>query len=496
VNARRETQTQIDAFNRQAAERERRAQFEIARATIETQANYAQEVIANSNMGYADRLIAAEDFYQAQQALINGQKDLELSSATLTATERKAVEENANTALVAARQQYHQTLNQIAVENVEKESTLRMAAVNKERDESIIALNERFNKGLLSTQEYHDQRLRLERGYSVESLQVAIDNVKATIDLYKTLGYEVGQAEAELADLQKQLSDEVTNKKIQDLERLQAKTKELGTALYDLTETIVTASFERQSEAVREQIDALEERKQKEIETANQSITNEAKKAEAIAVIEARAQSQRETLERRQRQIELERARAERLFTIGRVIADTAAAVVAALGSKPFTPANIALAAVVGAIGAAQIAKVLATPIPRYADGTDYHPGGPALVGDRYISELMVTPEGRISKTPSRPTVMNLAEGTIVHPDAREALQSGIMANWRSGSVMNRNEMKELQNTLKTEFRGLKAAIKSKPEKRTKVTGRALTKMIKYGETIVRYIDESINFPS
>lgn len=43
---------------------------------------------------------------------------------------------------------------------------------------------------------------------------------------------------------------------------------------------------------------------------------------------------------------------------------------------------NLVLAALVGAMGAAQIAVIAAQPIPRYAKGTKDHPGGLAIVGD------------------------------------------------------------------------------------------------------------------
>ncbi len=44
-------------------------------------------------------------------------------------------------------------------------------------------------------------------------------------------------------------------------------------------------------------------------------------------------------------------------------------AVVNALGSYPFSPANIAIAAAVGAAGAAQIAAIASTPLPKFAEG-------------------------------------------------------------------------------------------------------------------------------
>jgi len=41
-------------------------------------------------------------------------------------------------------------------------------------------------------------------------------------------GYDVSEQEAKLADLQKQLSENVTNKKIADLQKLQAAAQEIS----------------------------------------------------------------------------------------------------------------------------------------------------------------------------------------------------------------------------------------------------------------------------
>lgn len=54
---------------------------------------------------------------------------------------------------------------------------------------------------------------------------------------------------------------------------------------------------------------------------------------------------------------------------------------------------NIPLSIVIGAMGAIQVATILATPIPSYAEGTkgnDRHPGGTALVGDAGKHEVIM----------------------------------------------------------------------------------------------------------
>lgn len=77
---------------------------------------------------------------------------------------------------------------------------------------------------------------------------------------------------------------------------------------------------------------------------------------------------------------------------------------------------NLVLAALVGAMGAAQVALIAAQPIPKYAKGTKDHPGGLAIVGDGGKKEGVVTDNG-LFITPDKPTLVNLPAHAQVIPD-------------------------------------------------------------------------------
>ena len=77
---------------------------------------------------------------------------------------------------------------------------------------------------------------------------------------------------------------------------------------------------------------------------------------------------------------------------------------------------NLVLAAVVGAMGAAQIAMISAQSIPKYAKGTNDHPGGLAIVGDGGRPEGIVTRDGAYL-SPSTPTLVDLPRHAQVIPD-------------------------------------------------------------------------------
>jgi TP901 family phage tail tape measure protein len=74
-------------------------------------------------------------------------------------------------------------------------------------------------------------------------------------------------------------------------------------------------------------------------------------------------------LDEKKAEVELKQAKREKQVQIMSGIAGTASAIVGALGMKPFTPFNLIMAGIVGAMGAAQIATILAAPLPGKEDG-------------------------------------------------------------------------------------------------------------------------------
>ena len=76
-----------------------------------------------------------------------------------------------------------------------------------------------------------------------------------------------------------------------------------------------------------------------------------------------------EETDRKKEELERKQAIRERSLSVFQTLVNTAVAVTAALGSKPWGPWNIALASMVGALGAVQTAAVLAAPLPGAEDG-------------------------------------------------------------------------------------------------------------------------------
>lgn len=288
--------------------------------------------------------------------------------------------------------------------------------------------------------------------------------------------------------------------------------KEIALTALDTFRSFVSATFDRRKNEIQEEIDKLEEKKQKDIEVANSTIVNEQDKAAAIEVIEARAQSQREALERRQKQIDLQKAKFEKASAVLNVAIDTAQKVAAikaqiallVANPNPFVKALIPIAAsqipLVIAGGALATAAILAQPLPKFAKGTRNAPGGPSVVGDAKKKELVVEPSGDAYVTPATPTVMDIPKHSVVFPDADRVmkdLESVAMSNISKvlnfplseksyGQLMT----KAIENKLDT----LTTVVANKHELHINPGFNSIMGIHKYGRRWNNYITEHTKF--
>jgi len=167
----------------------------------------------------------------------------------------------------------------------------------------------------------------------------------------------------------------------------------------------LTNTLTKQSEArFNAEYSRLEQQKNISIAFAGNSAT-------AKAEIERQYEEKRKSIQRRQ-------AEAEKKQAMFNIAVNTAQAIMATLGKTGF--AGIPLSAIVGAIGAAQLAMVAAQEIPAFAEG-GVHEGGKMLINDAKGSkyqETVVTPDGKIRQFKGRNKIVDAPKGTqIFTPD-------------------------------------------------------------------------------
>lgn len=501
---RRSSGRQIEALLKEENERFRKAQLDILKLEI-GDAAAAQEAIAeNDQKSYSTRLDAAYFAFEKRRAILIAEYEAERQITGRTPEEKIALEKkfvsDSNALLIAYGQKQLELLQinqEQQTELIEREQQKRREAIQRDTDSATSGLNAQFERGLISITKYERKREEIERAGRIRLLAEEVNNTTARVILSKEGSAERIAAEAAWKNATLAYQDEVLSGDIEIAGKRREAQQQLTDQVQEAFKTAALASYDRETNALEEQIAALEKKKQKEIEVATLSIQNEQERAAAIIVIEAKIQAEREAIERRQRQVAFERARAERNITIARIIADTAAAVLNALGNKLGTPAsNIAYAKTIGALGLAQLATVLANP-PKYKDGKNKHDfyEGPAWVGDGGKKELHIS-DGVATITPDKPTLTYVKKNDIILPDADEALRDMAMVAFKpvprpGGNQPNNDAVVGSVNKIGKE---IVAAVKNKQE--LKVTGShgGVMTLVKYGQDYWKYIDKQVNF--
>lgn len=177
--------------------------------------------------------------------------------------------------------------------------------------------------------------------------------------------------------------------------------------------SLMTDIYDAQIENIEKEQEANDEAYDKEIERIealeeNGAISTEEAEARKRAAEDKTAAKNAE-LEKKKAALQEKQAKWNKANSIIQAGIFTALAITEALP-------NLVLAALIGAMGAAQVALIAAQPIPKYAKGTKDHPGGLAIVGDGGKKEGIVTNNG-LFITPDKPTLVDLPAHAQVIPD-------------------------------------------------------------------------------
>lgn len=189
--------------------------------------------------------------------------------------------------------------------------------------------------------------------------------------------------------------------------------------LFNGITSIVTSAFDARIEQIEEEKEKNEEAGEEEkerIEDLVESgvITKEEGEARKRAADKATADKNKE-LDKQKAELEQKQAKWQKANSIVQTTIATSLAIMQAF-AQAGPIAGAILAAVIGAMGAAQIAIIAAQPIPKYAKGTDNHPGGLAIVGDGGKQEVIATDDGAYI-TPSVPTLVDIPKRAKVIPN-------------------------------------------------------------------------------
>ena len=372
---------------------------------------HAKEMVEKVEKQYADKQSVQDNAYISELNALKIKYAKELAEAKGNTDKQKKIQENFEEEQVKLSERYAQ----------------------KTAQASIDMLNEVLENEKLSAED----RLKYEQALA-----------KAKIDLTTAV------ADANVRASKKTVKDDnkATEKRIENAKKwLQVAADSLNT-INDLVSTVYDAKIAKVEEEQEANTTAGEAEQERIAELVEKNVITEEEGEARKRAAEAQTAKKNEELEKKKQQLKHRQAVWDKANSIAQAGIATSLAIINALQMKPF-PVGIAMAAIAGAMGAVQIATILATPIPKYAKGTDKHKGGPAIVGDGGVPELVVFGD-KSWITPDTPTVVDLPAGAIVRPtidgldgDAPGLMPLPVPGNGTSPVVIN-NDYKRLEDKM------------------------------------------------
>lgn len=473
--------------------------LEIEKANLE---NRLASIGDNSNEELDKRL-------NLQIQLNNMMRDAEINDA----------EKNGNDVL-AIRMKYMKRENDLIMQNLEERFGMIESNTDRMIDRQETAaleeanlLKKQYANGEIGKEDYEKRLYDIGVKYAKARLETLMKEVEAEMALLDPSSEKYQDLEDRLINLQSQINginyDDATKKREEWIDKFKEGLSGMNSAARDaLGETAGIfeglsdimgdvaedgkLSFENMAQAVGKIVsgitslmtdiyDARIENIEKEQEANDEAYDKEIERIEsleengAISTEEAEARkraaedktaAKNAELEKKKAALQEKQAKWNKANSIIQTTIATSLAIMKAYSETGPILGNI-FAAIIAAMGAAQVAVIAAQPIPKYAKGTKDHPGGLAIVGDGGKKEGIITDNG-LFVTPDKPTLVNLPAHAQVIPDLsyiydRDGLTSdyGIIEKKlkdmrESGIVVNvNNDYSSLEREMKGNTRQL-----------------------------------------
>ena len=411
----------IEAINQQIIELEKKKNKELNKLALE-------EKRTRDEINASNTIASTKDFdkqLEAEMKILEVAREREIEEAEKTGADVALIDAKYEELKIQKKDEYAQ-------KRIEKESktAAKIALVNEAAlQEELGALDLQYAKGLIKEEDYQKKKEDIVTKYAVEQAKASLAATKAILEdpnlspeSRLKLEEEIAQKEIDLANAVRdaeisaaQQSTEAQRKKIESIADAIDQASQLMGALSNFVSTI----YEGQVQKIEEEQEESEKASEAELARIDKlaetgAITTEEAEARKRAAEEKTAK-RNEELEKKKAALQTRQAKLEKATNIIQTIMNTATGIMKAFaqGGMFATP----IAAMIAAMGAVQLATIVAQPIPKYAKGTKGHKGGLAWVGDGGVSETIITNKG-MYLTPDTPTLVDLPKGAKVIPYA------------------------------------------------------------------------------
>jgi len=478
--------------------------FDLQKALTEQAIQQAKAIAENERLSLQERSEAYSTFFNLQKKLAQDEAAQEIKTGELkgkaaqavhvaTVTKLTEIDQERNKTITGlqdkANEQYQAGLKKqaedsakIAEDMIKNRDERKKSELAKDKEDGQIAvdtiqqrsleeqtaLTQAYNNGAISKEVYEKRLKDIQKKYAVEAIDATIASINKQIDAMGSLNPALTAAmQKQVAELQNQKAN---LGKPEDITKgVRAKEVEASKEAMTAIISIEDSAFERKKARIEAEIALIDRRREAEVSAINSSTLNEQQKRSALLITEKQAAEQKAALQKQAKEEDIKKAKFDKAAAILSIAVHTAEAIAGAVAQFPLT-GGMPFVAIDAAIGAAQIAAVAAKPIPQYADGTDFHPGGPAIVGEGAFSELVQTPGGTFIADKAM-LLPDLAAGSKVTPINENTINDLMnialirsMAGRFSVEKNDNAELKQINGALKQNNRLLtKLVEKQKP---------------------------------
>lgn len=319
------------------------------------------------------------------------------------------------------------------IDEISKSAAAEQVVRNAQYNSEMKELEKQHAQKLVSDEEYEKKKAEITERYSIDTAKAAVDSLEEQLSVEnlsqedrEKLAEQLQKAKADLANAEAD-AEIAAIKRVQDEEedsykkRMKNAQKWMSVASEAIGNigNLMSTLYERDIEKIEDEQDANEEAYNDEVERIESladsgAISEEEAEARKRAA-ESETSRKNEELEKKKVQLQQKQAKWDKAVQLAQTGIATARGIMEAMA---MIPPNPVLAAVIGAMGAVQMATIVATPIPAYKEGTKDggHVGGLAIVGDGGKKEVIVY-SGKSWITPDVPTIVDLPRGAEVYPD-------------------------------------------------------------------------------
>ena len=337
-----------------------------------------QEIINDQNSTVDERLIAAQNIANIQEGILEAEKNAALSNSELIAEERLVIEQKYANDVAALQRKLSKQLGQIITDGFQQEFNTQQIEVDTAALEELDELNQKFLDGeIKSLQKFEDEKERIQTEANEKLLMNQLNFLEQSAQQLRDAGQDTTEIDNKIAEARLAISNKEAQDRIEKEKMVQAALRDLRDVALSGALTVLDNLNEAEDLKREQDLEKLNQQKEAELEAAGDN-------EERRIAIEKKFAEEEDKINKQQAEANKRRAIFEKALAATEIGIQTGIAITKAVAASPLT-GGLPFSAIVGAIGAVQLAAVLSKPIPQFEKGTSYSDEGLAIINEAGI---------------------------------------------------------------------------------------------------------------